>query len=255
MVIDIHAHPLPDRPNEQACDRMVDLARRAGVDQLVLLGVVGRYGPYPTVEQIQESNDVTLAWMNHRPDACHGFGYLNPQHDPAFSRAELDRCLDGGMKGIKLWIAVKATDPRLDPIMELAADRDIPVLHHSWYKTVQAYEHESDPAEIADLARRHPKVKLIMAHLTGCGQRGVADIARCPNVSIDTSGSQPAAGMIEYAVRELGSERVVFGSDVCGRDFAVAAARVQGAKLTPRQRRLVLGGNAQRLLGLREGRS
>ena len=30
-----------------------------------------------------------------------------------------------------------------------------------------------------------------MAHLTGCGYRGVADTRAYPNVSVETSGSQP----------------------------------------------------------------
>lgn len=254
MVVDVHVHPTRVTPPAEACDRTVDLARRVGIDRLVLLGAVGDFGPYPAPEQIREANDATLAWMRHRPDACLGFCYLNPQHDPGFCRAEVERCVDvGGMRGIKLWIAVKATDRRLDPIMDLAAERGIPVLHHSWYKTVDAYPDESTPAEIADLARRHPHVPVIMAHLTGCGHRGMADVCDLPNVSIDTSGSQPVAGMVETAVRELGETRVLFGSDAPGRDFAVALARVRGSALSLRQQRLVLGGNACRLLGLDEG--
>lgn len=248
MVIDIHVHP-SEGDTATKCDEMVAIAQRAGIDHLVLLGVVGKHGHYPSPEQIRASNEVTLAWMRHNPEVCLGFCYLNPAHDPGFIREEVARCLDeGGMKGIKLWIAVKATDPRLDLIMDLAAEREAPVLHHSWYKTVQGYADESDPAEIADLGRRHPETTIIMAHLTGCGQRGVADIQDLPNIVVDTSGSQPVAGMVEYAVRELGDHRVLFGSDVYGRDFSVSVERVHGAKITPRQKRMVLGRNAARLL-------
>lgn len=251
MVIDIHVHPIPgDDP--QAPARVAGIAARAGVDRLVLLGVVGPQGPYPSPEQCREANDVTLAWMRARPDVYLGFCYLNPAHDPEFLRDEAERCCAEGMCGIKLWIAVKTTDPRLDAVMDIARRHRVPVLQHSWYKTTMAYPDESTPAEVAELGRRHPDVPLIMAHLTGCGQRGVADIQDVPNILIDTSGSQPTAGIIEYAVRELGEHRVVYGSDGCGRDFSVAVARVRGADLTPRQRRLVLGGNAARLLRLQE---
>ena len=46
-----------------------------------------------------------------------------------------------------------------------------------------------------------------MAHLTGCGCRGVLDVKPFKNVYIDTSGSPAMAGMVEYGARALGAER------------------------------------------------
>ena len=80
--------------------------------------------------------------------------------------------------------------------------------------------------------------------------RGVADVQDCPNVLVDTSGSQPEQGIVEWAVAQLGAERLVYGSDVVGRDFGTQLGRVLGARLTARQRDLILGGNACRLLRL-----
>jgi predicted TIM-barrel fold metal-dependent hydrolase len=87
-----------------------------------------------------------------------------------------------------------------------------------------------------------------MAHLGGGGWRGVQDVKPYPNVLIDTSGAQPQAGLVEYAVRELGADRVLFGSDWPIRDFATQMARVTGARLPERDRRRILGLNAARLL-------
>ncbi len=244
-VVDCHVHPTLD---VRDCDAVLAVAARAGVDEVVLLGAVGQVGYDPTPAQIRQANDASLAWMRMRPDVCHGFCYLNAAHDPGFSREEAARCFAAGMVGVKLWISVEATDPRLDPICELAAARGFPVLHHAWYKTTGQQYHESTPADLAHLARRHPDTTIIMAHLTGAGQRGVAEVRDLPNVLIDTSGSQPSAGLLEYAVAELGADRVLFGSDAPGRDFAVAVERVRGAALSPRQKRLILGGNVGRLL-------
>ncbi|MBI2297684.1 MAG: amidohydrolase family protein [Armatimonadetes bacterium] len=249
-VVDIHVHPTLGQPTEDACDALVAAARRARVDRLVLLGTVGEMGFYPTPEQVRQANDVTLSWIRHRPLECLGYCYLSPRHDPGFCRDELARCLALGMCGVKLWIALKASDPRLDDTMALAADTCLPVLQHAWYKTVQGYPDESSPADVAELARRWPQVSIVMAHLTGGGRRGVADVADYPNVYADTSGGPPVAGLVEYAVRELGEERVLFGSDAPGRDFSVAVARVEGSRLTERQKRRVLGVNACRLMGL-----
>src|SRR5262245_6250051 len=227
------------------------LADRAGIDRLVyLFGAVWSHDP--TQEEIRRSNDLGIRLVTERPDRFTGFCYLNPSHDPTWTLAEFDRCVAAGpLRGVTLWIAVKADDGRLDPIMRRAAQLRVPVLHHAWYKATGLIYNESTPAEIATLARRHPDVVVIMAHLGGGGWRGVLDIRDCPNVVVDTSGSQPQAGQVEYAVAELGAERVVFGSDWPIRDFGVQRARVDGARLTKRQRNLILGGNMLRILGMR----
>ena len=249
MIVDLHVHPPGFAFDAPACDALLAVAARAGVTRVVTLGPVGPPGPYPTPTQIRESNDATLAWLHHSPDQVTGFCYLNPQHDPGFLRDELARCLAGGMRGIKLWIALVADDPRVDGVLDLAAAHHLPVLQHAWYKTVDQYPDESTPAHVAAVGRRHPTVPLICAHLTGGGHRGLADVADVANVLVDTSGSQPVAGLVEAAVRELGAARVLYGSDAPGRDFAPAVARITGAAITPAEQQAILWSNAARLLG------
>lgn len=250
MTIDIHVHP-PRRKDSRGIDQMIAVAQRAGVDLLCLLGRVGENGPDPTPSSIQEANTETIELVRMHPDACCGMTYLSAAHDRQFILEEIQRTVvEGPSVGIKLWIAVNARDERLDPIMERAAELDIPVLHHSWYKTVDKRFNESTPADMAHLAQRHPQTKLIMAHLNGCGWRGVADIKPHPNVHVDTSGSQPEHGLVEYAAEELGAERILYGSDAPGRDFACQLGKVLGANLSETEREAILGGNAQRLLKL-----
>ena len=89
-----------------------------------------------------------------------------------------------------------------------------------------------------------------MAHLTGCGCRGVLDVKPFKNVYIDTSGSPAMAGMVEYGASVLGAERLLFGSDAFGRDFSAQLARVLDAGIPEAQRRMILRDNAVKLLGL-----
>jgi hypothetical protein len=49
-------------------------------------------------------------------------------------------------------------------------------------------------------------------------------------------------------VRELGAERVLYGSDAGGRSFASQLAKVLGAKIPESAKRLILGENLKRLL-------
>ena len=49
-------------------------------------------------------------------------------------------------------------------------------------------------------------------------------------------------------MRELGAERVLYGSDAPGRSFASQLAKVDGADIPDDAKRLILGENLKRLL-------
>lgn len=253
-VIDIHVHGRAEDPFAQM-EETLRLAEAAGIGRLCVLGGgMGKFGHRPTDADIRAINDITIGMTRRWPERIVGFCFLNPGLGRRFVAEETRRCLDGaGLRGFKLSVAVNARSPRVDPVMRAAEARGLPVLYHTWYKTANKYPNESDPSDIACLAARFPDVRIIMAHLTAAGVRGVLDVRPFPNVFVDTSGCQGFAGIVEYAVAQLGAERVVFGSDVPGRDFPVQLGRVLGARLTERHRRMVLGGNAKRLLGLGGG--
>ena len=90
-----------------------------------------------------------------------------------------------------------------------------------------------------------------MPHITGCGMRGIQDVAELPNVWVDTSGGQPVTGITEYAVKTLGASRVLFGSDVPYRDFSSQWGRVVGANIKEMEKKWILGMNAMELLGMK----
>ena len=263
MIIDVHVHTRSAgyRYDPAEVAEGIRLARRAGIDRLVQLhNLVSRpvdadgYSALnPSPDDVRQSNDLAMRIVAEHPDVYLGFCYLNPAHDRRCILEEIERCVvEGNLSGIKLWVAVHATDARLDPLMERAAELAIPVLHHAWYKADEYAGNESTAAEVADLARRHQRTAIIMAHLGGVRWRGVLDVKPYPNVVVDTSGSQPVAGLVEYAVAELGPERVVYGSDWPLRDFSTQKARVTGARISERAKACILGENAARLLHLKE---
>ena len=254
MIVDAHVHHTwadPAAPPWAQTHATVDLARRAGIDWIVLLGTYSFHGVDPTPTQIRQSNDHAAQIVAAHPDHVVSLCYLNPAHDPAWIDEELDRCVtDYAMRGIKLWIAVNARDKRLDPVMQAALRHDIPVFFHAWYKTVNWVYNESSPADIRDLALRHPDAKLVMLHMPGGRERGVLDVADLSNVYVDTSGSQPDRGFVEYALHHLGADRILYGSDAPGRDFIPQLAKVTAATIDPEAKTKILGTNAIKLLKL-----
>ncbi len=134
-------------------------------------------------------------------------------------------------------------------LIERAAELQAAIFQHTWFKTNGAnLAGESTPHDLAALARRHPHVPLICGHTGGAWELGLRAIRDCGNVYADLAGSDPTAGMVEMAVRELGAERVLYGSDVTGRSFASQLAKVLGADISAQAKRPILGENLKRLL-------
>lgn len=250
-IIDFHVHPgfsRSHRDQREVMERILREARFHHVERLCV-SALGDLAESPTPAQVREANDDVLSLMSQYREVV-GFCYLNPRY-PDEALQEIERCFAAGMAGIKLLISCKASDPLVCPIAARAAELRAPILQHAWYKRQGQMESESTPADVAVLAARHPATMIVMAHLTGAGERGIAEIAPYENLSVDTSGSEPEAGITEMAVRKLGGRRVVFGTDASGRGYGAALGKVYGARLPARVKALILGGNAARLLARR----
>jgi predicted TIM-barrel fold metal-dependent hydrolase len=251
--IDIHVHNpwtrLDERPDYRI-GRMKSLARLSGIDRILVLTTGMDCSP----EEVRERNDCTMRLMQEDPDFFLGGMYLAPKHGRAVIRDEAARCAQAGMLAIKqLWEA-NARDESLDPIAEVAAELDIPLIIHGWshatFQGPKGRPKESDGADMAHLARRHPETKIIMAHLTGVARQGVRDVEDTPNIWIDTSGGWYPSGLVEYAVRRIGADRILYGSDYPLRDYAAQIGRVSGADISEEDRERILWRNAASLLKL-----
>ena len=62
------------------------------------------------------------------------------------------------------------------------------------------------------------------------------------------SGFDATAGFIEMAVRELGAERIVFGSHLPSRSLGTELGKIIGANISDSHRKLILGENFRNLL-------
>lgn len=209
-VIDAHAHQWNVFQDINVLKRFLE--RRTELHWVLLLSDL-RGGYWPTPAEIQASNDSTLRFMTEIPDRLLGFCYVNPIY-PEHAVQEFRRCFDAGMLGLKLWVATRADDPRNFPVVEAAIAANAPILAHTWSKITGNLYSEATPADMAVLARRYPEGKFQMAHFGGDWEAGLKTIRDCPNVRVDFAGSINEWGAYEMAVRELGPDRVIFGTDM-----------------------------------------
>lgn len=240
-IIDLHAHLW--QGNEDACaEGMLREAEMFGVEYIAVSHL---WGTHPTAEQARKGNDIVAGWNKRSGGKLRGQAVLNPRLGQA-AVDELDRCYhDLGMRMVKLWIAARCTDACVFPIIEKCIRLKIPVLQHAFSKATCNQKDESTPEEVAELARRYPEARIVMAHVAGDYIRGVWAIRATPNVSTDISGSYCEAGMVETAVRELGAGRVIFGTD---NGVAFNLGKVQDALISAQDKARVLYGNAKELM-------
>jgi predicted TIM-barrel fold metal-dependent hydrolase len=246
---DIHCHlsgVAGDSP-ELRLQKLLEYADRMGIARLcIFMGMQWSYDPTP--EKMRQENDEVLQALRHFPNRAFGFVYLNPKHRQA-SLDELNRCVrDGPMVGVKLWVAAHCNEPELDPLLERATELKAVIFQHTWIKVTGNLADESTPMELAQLAARHPRATIVCGHSGGDWELGLRAIRPYRNVFTDLGGGDPTAGFTEMAVRELGMERVIYGSDAGGRSFSSQLAKVFGANISSTARRLILGENLKRLL-------
>lgn len=132
--------------------------------------------------------------------------------------------------------------------MDYAESAGVPVLLHALHDSVRQPENCSTGVHVANIARRHPGTKILMAHFGGNCYHGIPSVRDCPNVWCDMSGPSFHGDNLNYAVENLGAERVLFGTDMPGASFITNYAQVMAAELTDAQRELILCKNAEKLL-------
>lgn len=246
---DVHNHlrVLPGDTPEQRMEVLIRCADRLGIERIILSqGFSSEL--HPNADLIRLENDRVMAAVRRFPQRAYGSVYLSPNF-VEFSLQEFDRCVrDGPMIGVgELEADKRCNAPELDPIVRRAVSMNVPILQHTWLKSDGNDPGESTPYDLVELAKRHPDANFICAHTGGDWERGIRILRDAKNVSAEVAGFDPTAGVVEMAVRELGAERVIYGSDVGGRSFASQLAKVAGAEIPDAAKALVLGGNLRRL--------
>ena len=192
-------------------------------------------------------NDLVRRAVSKYPDLLVGYVWPDPRaaDAPQLVRSALSKW---GFRGIKLHPLIHAflpTDDFVFPIMDEARRMKVPVAIHSGHPPF------SLPWSIGELAELYGDVKIVMLHMGhGHGvyiQAAINTARRYGNIILETSG-MPMHTKIREAVRTVGEDRVVFGSDFPFHHYSVEIQRVKMAGLTKRELNLVLQENSKQLL-------
>lgn len=191
----------------------------------------------------REGNDLVLDACRRHPERLIGFAGVNPWYGDA-AVAELRRAVDAGLRGVVLHPALQGfllADDLADPVVAAAGELGLPV-----YVPTGTPVHAL-PLQLTELARRFPHTHFLMGHMghSDFWIDSIPAVAGAPNIYAELSYKQPHT--IEDAIRVLGADRVVFGSDAPFNDLRLELEKFFAADLDDETRALVA---AETLLSL-----
>ncbi|MDQ3621987.1 MAG: amidohydrolase family protein [Verrucomicrobiota bacterium] len=146
---------------------------------------------------------------------------------------------------------VRCDHPNNDPIIRCAVELNAIIYVHTWLKVGGQPRRpgggnlpgENSPLELIELSRRFPGVRMICGHGGGDWEVGARMVRPHKDLLFEFAGSDPQSGQVDFAVRELGAERIVWGGHGPSRAYATELSKVMDAGIAHAQRVQILGGN------------
>lgn len=165
-----------------------------------------------------------------------------------------DRKVFKGIKFHPSFHGVAADDERYEVVWKYALEKKLPLLAHTWdislTNPVQAF---SFPARFEAYIKKYPEVTLIMGH-SGGRHDGIREAARLgkaySNVYFDTAGDIYSNCWLEFLAGQVGSDRIMYGSDYSMMDQRNMLGVVLGSDLTIEDKENILFKNASGIFGL-----
>jgi uncharacterized protein len=245
LIIDSHNHIGVVAFASQSAEELITKLDQAGVDKAVVF-------PFPEGNgvngDVRENNDVVTQAVKAHPDRLIPFCIVNPWHKE-LATAELRRCVEEfGFKGLKIHPTLhgyRLGDHALvDPLFETAADLGITITSHG------AGDLLNNPAEFAEMAGSFPTVPLLMVHMGVFWSTFHAIEASKAHANLYLDTSRAPLWEIQTAVKALGPEKVIWGTDSPFVDYEAEFGKMTRATDDRAGYELIVGGNIARLLDI-----
>src|SRR5436305_6151006 len=279
MLIDFHTHIFPPHIRDHRAfyckrDPWFDTlyanpnARIATADDLIAemdacgvdIAVTFSFG-WTDPGLITETNSYVIDAIQRYPGRLYGMAVLQPTAGVSALR-ELERCAEAGMIGLGELMphgqGYRLSDiPLLTPFMELVRHYQLLVLSHCSEAVGHTYPGKGDVSlqDIVTFLTAFPDVRFVAAHWGG----GLPFYCLMPEIQRITAHVWYDTAATPYLYRNailpvvadlVGADRILFASDYGLLRQRRVIDHIAQSGLSPEAVQMVLGGNAQSLLGL-----
>jgi predicted TIM-barrel fold metal-dependent hydrolase len=210
MIIDAHTHLGYDYVFEED-NTLNDLLTNREKNKIDIS--IMQPGTVIDLETVVKQHNEISALSKKMPGKIYGMANPNPHLPGNGHRKELERCIKTlGFVGVKLHPlghAVNPTQATAKKVFEAASNLDIPVMVHTGDGIPWTL-----PSTLIPVAMKFPDLKIVLAHCGGGMFSSEAALAAmlCPNVYLETSWL-PSLVIRDFC-RNIGADRVMFGSDM-----------------------------------------
>ena len=280
MIIDFHTHVFPpqikkDRSKYIELDPCFAIlysdpkAKIATADELIAsmdeagvsASVIANIG-WTTHELCLETNDYIMESVSRYPQRLIGFGAVQPQ-SPEGAVAEIERLAKAGIKGIgemraDIQLLDLTDEMMMAPFVEALRKHKLILLTHASEPVGHEYPGKGaiTPDVLYPFITNFPDLTIVCAHWGG----GLPFYALMPevkkamaNVFFDTAASPLlyTPEVYNQVIQLVGADRILFGSDYPLLAQGRLIKEIKALNLAQEIENLILGANAQRLLGIR----
>lgn len=225
-------------------DGIVKYMDEVGVEFIVCAPVEDLMDGSSKREQIHDA-------MRRYPDRFKGYYCVNPLLGYSHTGIAKEFAEHPGYVGLKFlpdYHRTNLTDEVYQSAFEYADEHRLLVLSHTWGVSMNG-ESCNSADKVAAVLERYRNLTFLMGHSCQGQVDAAIEIARSfPNAYLDLCDTSRLNGVIEKMVREVGAEKVVFGTDVPMQGFCYQLGCVLGAHIQEEEKRLILRDNALRIL-------
>lgn len=264
MIIDFHTHCFPERIAEKSMKiltgrsgiihpshngtpaSLVETQRRAGVDYSIILNIA------TNPHQQRSVNDFAISLLGY--EGVIPFGSVHPDSEDIFE--ELERLREAGIRGIKFHPDYQdffCDEERMIPVYEKIAELGFITVFHCGLDMGLPYPVHCSAERLSTILPAFGGAPVVAAHFGGlsdcentmkylCGRDVYLDTAYC-------YGTLPPVAAREI-IKLHGADRILMASDAPWNDPADSIALVKIIAPDEESEKMILGGNAEKLLGI-----
>jgi len=227
-------------PRADAAD-MIRTMDECGVRMLVFSHHMALFAP-------DLGNSLGIQAVRRYPDRLRAYCVVNPNY-PEQLRADLATFeahsdVYVGFKFLPDYHGIALSDSRYQAAWEYANERDLLILTHTWGDSAL-----DGPVVLRQMAERYPRVKLLLGHSCHDEWDKAVQLARdFANVYLELTAVFDDRGVLEKFVRQAGSDRMLFGTDLPWFDPHHAIGALLSADISDKDRHNICHCNAEQLL-------
>lgn len=249
-----------NNPGNGTTTNVIENMRLGGIDHTIMVN----FAPPKIVNQ---NNIWTLDAARASGGKLIPMVSFHPEMEGSLTK-HLDRYIELGAKGIKLHPMAQGFDVRDDRFDELyskCSEYNFAVLIHCGRVSNARLNEYSDFECLLPIIEKYPQLPIVLAHMADGNVERVLEVSKkYNNVYFDTSivitgypeimsVNEPSwldDAQVVSIIKEIGANKVIFGSDFPWGSPIHDLKRVMNLKLTDQQKRLIFSENARRIFKL-----